>query len=1026
MKFCHRHLPTIIPRRVLWKWREKWSTVIFAGIPSRVGSPLKVVYNAKQVSYWLELHVPSIMHNSRLILVLALMSSPATWAVAGPSRQISDQAMDVLKVHCVKCHGPLKREGELSLASPRAIVRGGENGRPVVPGAPDQSLLWQRIAAGEMPPNEPLSTDDQRVIEQWIEGGAAGLPSEVPNHVDGEEHWSFQPLRAVPIPVSRAAEHLQTTLDRFIQVELQTRGLTFSTAADRHTLIRRVALDLTGLPPTPEEIKQFRNDTRPCAYETMVDRYLNSPRYGERWGKLWLDAAGYADSNGYFNADTDRPLAYRYRDYVIRSINEDKPWDQFIREQLAGDELVEYHDGLPLTANMVPPLEAVHFLRNSQDGTDSSDGNPDEVRIDRYTVLEGMLQIIGSSLFGVTLQCAKCHDHKFEPVTQRDYYQLQAIFYPAFNVEKWSPTAKREICTATPEELALWNSVMEEIDAQVDRRNDQLLDWVETHRERGTAIGAGNANNLAQESHWCEIDFALRSADSAKIAARRTIEVYALHADLPKTRCTIEGGGNAVTTVTIANGDQRDLKPLQLGTSKWPAGHHIGLRFVSDVNGGVDGRIRLAQVVDGLVEEGTVELPSEFSADATFTWKDPVPTIPLTMELAPKSVRSDAERESYLKELTERRKQVQGDVEQLQAKRPQKPGRLAFVTDLSPDPPTVPLLMRGNPKTPGDPVDAAAPHFLTDSHRTAELYLDATADPNNRSRTTGRRLAFARWLTQESPRAQALLARVTVNRWWTHHFGRGLVNTPDNLGYSGESPSHTELLEYLASEFVRSGWSGKRIHRMILMSALYRQSSRPTEAALAHDHNNQWLSRFPLRRLDAESIRDAVLDLSGSLDTRMFGPYVPTSRSDSGEVIVADDTVGRNRRSVYLQQRRTQVLGALEVFDAPAMVTNCTVRNSTTVPLQALQFLNAPNLRVHAQSLVKRIRGEVGDELDVWVRHAHELCYGRPPSIDELKLAIDFLQQQQSNYSGTTDAADKVWIDYCQMLLASNAFLYLH
>ncbi|MGV3721958.1 MAG: DUF1549 domain-containing protein, partial [Actinomycetota bacterium] len=404
------------------------------------------------------------------LAVAALGAAPPSPMVAEKQR---DEAFALLKTRCVRCHGPAKQDGGLNLAVPTGIVRGGKSGPVLSRTEPAKSLLWRRVIAGEMPPGEPLSTLDKETLRRWLQSGALGLPAHVSPRPNGDEHWASLALRSVTPPNVRNAS--LAPIDRFIQSRLEARGLTLNPEASPEVLIRRVTLDLTGVPPTPEEVAAFvaemkshHGDTEtrrgrdrgiegkrergsriaaaaarppspishlPSPYEKLVDRLLASPRYGERWGKYWLDAAGYADSNGYFNADTDRPLAYRYRDYVVRSLNADKPWSRFIQEQLAGDELVGYRPGTPVEPGMVEALEATHFLRNSQDGTDSSDGNPDERRADKYAALEGTEQIIGSSLLGVTVQCARCHDHKFEPFSQKDYSSLQAVLYPAFNIE---------------------------------------------------------------------------------------------------------------------------------------------------------------------------------------------------------------------------------------------------------------------------------------------------------------------------------------------------------------------------------------------------------------------------------------------------------------------------------------------------------------------------------------------------------------------------------------------------------------
>ena len=296
--------------------------------------------------------------------------------------------------------------------------------------------------------------------------GGESRPAGKPDPATVAKHWAFQPLRQPTTTQPAGRTPAKVSIDDFLARRLRDAGLTFSREASRFTLIRRAAFVLTGLPPTPEEIEQFVSDKKPGAFERMTAQYLDSPRDGERWGKHWLDAAGYADSNGYFNADTDRPLAYRYRDYVVRSLNREKPFDQFIREQIAGDELSGWKPGQPATTQIIELLEATHYLRNGQDGSGESDGNPDEVRTDRYYALESAMQIMGSSLLGMTFQCAKCHDHKFEPITQQDYYTFQSFLYPAFNIEKWVKPNDRITYANLPGELEAWEQMEKRFNAE--------------------------------------------------------------------------------------------------------------------------------------------------------------------------------------------------------------------------------------------------------------------------------------------------------------------------------------------------------------------------------------------------------------------------------------------------------------------------------------------------------------------------------------------------------------------------------
>jgi hypothetical protein len=648
-------------------------------------------------------------------------------------------------------------------------------------------------------------------------------------------------------------------VDRFLLAALEAKRLTFNPEADRATLIRRVSFDLTGLPPKPAEVDAFAANLAPDAYERMVERYLASPHYGERWGKFWLDAAGYAESNGYFSADSDRPLAWRYRDYVIRAFNADKPYDRFVQEQLAGDELAGYRLGGDVTPEMAELLTATHFLRNAPDGTGESDGNPDEVRTDRLTVLEGTLQITMNCLLGVTIQCARCHGHKFEPVTQKEYYKLQAVFFPVYNPDRWAKPQERVVQVGKATEVAAWKKRVDDLDRDVKTLKKQL--------------------------------------DASEKAAK--------------------GIGDRAKQVA-------DLGPL---------------------------RSKLKHATAGL-----------------------------------------------------------------EAERRRAPDALAVFVETDPKPPPHHILRRGQHNQPGAEVGPGVPAALCPP---GNDYRIAPRPPGQIS--SGRRLAFARWVTSPD---NPLFARVLVNRVWQHHFGTGIVATPDNLGQSGARPSHPELLDYLAAEFVRGGWSIKSLHRLILTSAAYRQSSTPRADLAKRDPDDRLLGRFPLRRLDAEALRDTMLSVAGDLDRRAGGPYVPSQRSVEGAVVVPEKQEGARRRSIYLQQRRTQVVTLLQLFDAPAMAATCGTRTTSTVPLQALTLLNSEFARARARAFARRLY-EAGPNAGERLTLAFRLAYGRPPQPDEFTAARKFLGVQWKTYAGRADADERCWIDLCQMILASNAFLYV-
>ena len=717
----------------------------------------------------------------------------------------------------------------------------------------------------------PIFTSERTVF--WLPVVMIGLLPMFAQGQNPKDHWAFQPLQDMSVPYVMPTSNLKTPIDRFIQKQLASQQLTLSSPADRTTWLRRVSYDLRGLPPTPTEVRNFLEDSSPVAYEAVIDRLLASPNYGERWGKYWLDVVGYADSNGYFSADTNRPYAFHYRDYVIRSLNADKGYDQFIREQLAGDEWISYLSK-PSVSELRDLMVATHFLRNAPDGSSESDGNPDEVTIDRATALEGSLQIMMNALLGLTIQCARCHDHKFEPIGHEEYYRLQAIFYPAFPAfhnDAWVVPVKRMGSITGVNAWTLWKRQTADIDQRIDKLKEEKK----------------------------------RAPDKAD--------------DLDKQ----------IETINLK-------RPDPPGTVAW----------VTDV-----------------------------------------------MVPAP-------------------------EVYRLESGNYQSQAELVHPSGLS-------VLDIGNPVLPVRPI--SLPPLSAFAGRDDGTPFSTGSKPRL---STGRRLAFAQWITKPQTRASGLLARVIANRIWQFHFGTGLVSTPDNFGLSGSPASHPDLLEYLASYLVDRNWSMKALHQLILRSAVYQQASDvplTTSGSQASevDPANRLLWKYPLRRLDAEAIRDGMLVVSGELDRRMYGPYTPTQRTATGNVIVPNDYAEMHRRSIYLQQRRTQVNTFLELFDAPSIISNCSERGNSTVPLQSLALLNSTFVLQQASAFARRLDRFRPDETRERIQHSFLILLGRLPTSIEQKAALTFIKKQQAIYHGSQNATAQTWSDYCQMLLATNAFLYI-
>ncbi|MCX7401241.1 MAG: PSD1 and planctomycete cytochrome C domain-containing protein [Planctomycetales bacterium] len=1024
-------------------------------------------------------------HRSKTYLLLSAVLAFFVSAMRASGEDMPDLNRDIrplFRDYCVKCHGPLRQDAKLNLSVPVGIARGGEGGAVIVPGQPKDSRLWQLVEQDEMPKGTPLSADEKDVLKRWIAAGAPGLPRPGDAIVADETHWAFRKLSRPAAAVVNQPGQIRNALDAHVAVQLEAAGLTMSPEATRETLIRRVALDLTGVPPSTEEIDQFINDASPSAYEQMVERYLASPGFGERWGKHWLDAAGYADSNGYFSADTDRPLAFRYRDYVIRSINTDKPFDRFIREQLCGDEMVGFRPGQPVKSDEIDLLEATHFLRNGQDGSDIGVQEPEAFEIDRRAALEAVVQVTGTSLLGLSFHCARCHDHKYDPITQKEYYQLQAIFFPAFNPQDWINPRDRTIYAYLPGEKEQWEERDSALKQQLAQLKAEYSEWLAANREpsellfeeafgegwqsrwsatapgddkpsAAIVIGAAEANAArvqeetlqiiagsgeawlstaqafdwtpAEKGDWIQATFDIFDNKVSGGPAERIGYNIAVHdfddsGSLEGGNILIDGNPSAATSIyrDYPGVDQKVLGAI--GSQGYVAGRNFGVR-VTNIG---DGQFRLEHCVDGLQDGASLNLTAADLPDGGFSFfycvnrSFVVDNVRIERSVAVTSAGVDVA--AIRKTLEERFAQYEKERKELEAQRSPEPGRpIAWVSDKSAKPPVVPFLTRGQYHLREGDLPPMAPAALSES---GEEYLAPVIVAE--AATTGRRTAFADWLLRPHSRPAALMARVHVNRVWRQYFGRGIVETTDNLGIAGSPPSHPDLLEELAAGFVADGWSQKSLHRRIVNSAVYRQSSAARPEGLAADSDNRLWWRWSVRRLEAEVIRDSMLSVAGQLDPKASGPYVPTKQTAIGEVVAEEQTPGALRRSVYLQQRRSQILSFMKVFDAPAVATICTTRPSSTVPLQSLALLNSDFAVARAEAFARRLLSETTGSPEELVHQGWRIAAGRAPTDREAAIAAEFLQTQQAQYSGD-EARLRAVSDFCQMLLASNAFLYV-
>jgi hypothetical protein len=992
-----------------------------------------------------------------------------------------EEVSSLLKSRCVKCHGPAKSERGLNLSTPAGILRGSRTGSVVRTHDPQASPLWTRIADGSMPPDDPLDEDQQRLVFRWIEQGTSGLTVD-----SSEEHWAFRPLRPVAPPDVSGGDAGGNLIDQFLSVQLSKSSLEFNQEAGREALLRRASLVVTGLPPTIEEQEEFLGDQGPEAYSRLVDRLLASPQVGVRWGKLWLDAAGYADSNGYFNADSDRPWAWRYRDWVVGAINSDLPFDEFLRAQLCGDELAQAEEGREVSQEIQGLMIATHYLRNGQDGTGESDGNPDEVRADKYFALESCQQNVMSSMFGLTVQCAKCHDHKFEPIRQEDYYRLQAVFAPSFRIDDWRKPNERFVMAPLIGELEVWESQRRRLRQELEELAQTLTEHVRSKRVPGRVLFQDDFERTSLGDRWSN-----RLPGDLEPAGKVPVRIDSRErpgAFLRDGHLVIAEGGTQGDSI-LSTAASLNWVPAQLGAAVEATfdllsnrgeeadaeaeriGYLIDLRDfadrVSDSPGNllIDGHPKSAtsvysdypgadsRMVGSIGGQGHVP-GRRFGVRISRVSEDQV-RLQLLVDHLPDGKTLDLPTKAFTagggfgfvyccgrsfvvdnvlieefppEESNEMLREYHGEVRRLREGIESLRSRLNNLDSSAP----------GKISWVTD-VSASPPEvrlltrgsYSTPAHVVTPgppLFLSQQEeDPDfvvrPTGKTTGVRRAFAEWVLK-NPRSRSLLARTQVNRLWQSCFGTGIVATSDNLGQSGAPPSHAELLEYLAASFVDQGWRMRPLLREILMSRAFRQSSLPNERGLAVDADNRLLWRFPAVRLDADMIRDSLWQFSGRLDQGLGGVPVQTTRLDQGEVVVPESAVGVARRALYVYQRRTQALGMLQLFDAPQLVFNSTRRSRSTIPLQSLAILNGDFVIRRAEELALRLEGLTRDPLQR-IEMLWKICLGRGPSEEEQALATEFLKQQSTRLGSSKDSEQAAWRDLCQSVLGCNEALYL-
>ncbi len=1034
----------------------------------------------------------------------------------------------VLIEHCQKCHGADQQKGGLRLDSRAGMLRGGDSGAAIVPGQSAESPLVEAIGYDpdgyQMPPKGKLPAEVIADLTKWVELGAP-WPAEraVADPVGGSiniaeraQHWSFQPIQHPVPPEVHQSDWCRGPIDRFVLAKLETVGLQPAGEAGRRALFRRVTLELTGLPPSPEELESFLADQRPDAYEQLVDRLLDSPRYGERWGRHWLDLVRFAETGGH-EFDYEIPNAAPYRDYVVRAWNADLPYDQFVIEHVAGDLLPAPRRELRTGLNESVTATAFYWFPQSKH-------SPVDLRAEQCDTVDNQIDVFGKTFLGLTIACARCHDHKFDPITARDYYALAGYLKSSRlnQADRNPPVLTNGITDRLQEDAAVLTPALV---TQSTARLRKLLEswpqlagkWQDAAKDPGhplfapVALALGKTDDEFQQRR-ASVRQALQQRRNAVEAACAASEILPPVSGWLPTGFAFQGGRTVGGEPILQPDPQQPVRQLALpgemhsgrisgrlrGDLRSPS-FTIRHKFIDYLmvrrpgNGAPQRRHKSGQVhliVDGfhiiqnpLYGGLTINVPTgdrpvwvrmdvskligasayieaEDLDDGWLILQQVQTTDGPAPALSPNSLVSalvDDASISFSGEWLQRFQQLvereltaweQGSL----SREPDAADRIELINSLllcasdAPEtagPESAPLtawartrreqeaaiplpaptiamtdgfadnehvLIRGNPKKPGDEVP--------------RRFLEVFAGPDRKTESPGSgRLELARQLVDGS---NPLATRVIVNRLWLHHFGRGLVPTPDDFGKMGQPPSHPELLDWLATELVRGGWSLKRLQRQIVLSAAYRMTSHPSDAK-TEDANpqNVLLHRQNLQRLEAEAIRDSLLVLSGRLDDRMEGPSVAPhltpfmeGRGRPGQSGPLD---GDGRRSLYINVRRNFLTPMFLAFDFPTPFTTMGKRSSSNVPAQALTMMNNPFVVQQTAAWAQHELAIARTDAE-HVDHLYEAAYGRSPTATERSRSLAFVDQQAGEYGG--DRA-KAWADLCHVLVNVKEFLFV-
>jgi mono/diheme cytochrome c family protein len=913
-------------------------------------------------------------------------------------KHFEEKIRPLLVTHCQECHGSKKQESGLRLDSRDALLAGGDSGQKgVVPGDPDHSLLIKavnHVGDYQMPPKRKLTNDEINMLTEWVK---IGLPWPATHSVPTEKklpplelanshrqtHWAYQPVLRPELPsIQNPKFEIQNSIDAFIIAKLNEKGLTASPTADRRTLIRRLNFDLIGLPPTPAEVDAFQADKSPDAYERLVDRLLASPHFGERWARHWLDVARYGDTKGYaFQQDRRYPYAYTYRDYVIRAFNEDLPYDRFILEQLAADKLLSPESPAPSPEprGEAATLAAMGFLTV---GRRFNDRNND---------IDDQIDAVSRGLLGITVACARCHDHKYDAVPTEDYYSLHGIFASSSEPQELPLIASEESLKEMQqsEEYRKYETQLAKLKDDADKfKTAKHQEFIDQSRRQSAdylaKIAAGDGDALATKLSFMALD----PKDLRPGLIQRWKQYLTQHAQPNDPVWVLWHELSKLKTADFSEKAPAVIRGFD--------GRCNPLVFAAFTNETVASPIDVARIYGGLLTN-VIDRWKELGGNAEALTKLADDTRQLAEvflnEDSPTSVDRNDTRQYFNRADRNKYQELQKKADSFVANSPFAPPRAMVVND-NPRPTEPRVLIRGNPARPGNPVPR-------------QFLLVVAGNERQPFANGSGRLELAQSIASPD---NPLTRRVIVNRLWMHHFGEPLVTSPSDFGIRCEPPSHPQLLDALASDLLESNWSLKNIHRQLVCSATYRQASLDRPDCRAADPENRLLWRMNRRRLEFEAARDTLLAISGQLDQTMFGRAVELTKSPFPR-----------RRAVYGFIDRQDLPNLYRVFDLASPDSSSPRRPRTTVPQQALFLMNSPFVIEQAKALAAQPTVAAASDSDAKITTLYREIFNRPPDSEELAIGRDYLTATSPPDTKQLSPLEQ----YAQLLLLTNEVMYV-